>query len=87
MPAQWLNGDDRINGWLRIVGRLHPDATVAQAQHEMDRIAEHIKTISPDNAHVDFRLHVASVLDDLVKSSRPLLVILMGAVTFVLLIA
>jgi predicted permease len=87
MRPRWLEDDDRINAWLRIVGRLKPEATVEQAQAEMNTIAQRILEVAQDNAHVGFRLHVVSIHDDIVRRARPLLLVLMGAVTFVLLIA
>ncbi len=87
LPQQWLQNPDRINAWLRIVGRLEPGTTVAQAQEEMSALAVHLAEVAQDNAHVDFRLHVTPMLDDLVTKAKPMLLVLMGAVTFVLLIA
>ena len=87
MRPRWLADPDRINAWLRVVGRLKPGVTVAQVQEEMTAVGKHIAEISPDNAHVGFKLHVVPMLEDLTNRTRPLLLVLMGAVTFVLLIA
>ena len=87
MRPNWLADDDRINAWLRVVGRLKPGVTPEQAQADMNLIAERILEVAKDNAHVDFRLHVVPMLDDLVRRARPMILVLMGAVTFVLIIS
>src|SRR5262245_15639557 len=72
--------------FLRVVGRLKPGATEAQAQAELSAIAGRLEQQYPDyNTRKGF--HVESALRALVGDIRPALLILLGAVAFVLLIA
>ena len=87
LRPQWLQDTDRINAWLRLVGRLKPGVTVAQAQEDMSAIGVRIAEVAQDNAHVGFKMHVNSMLGDLTSRVRPMLYVLMGSVTFVMLIA
>jgi len=73
-------------GYLRVIGRLKPQVTIARAQAEMDTIARRLERQYPDdNAHQGIRL--ISAHEHLVGDVwRPLLTIF-GAVGCVLLIA
>lgn len=72
--------------FLRVIGRLKPGTSEAQAQAEADAIAARLAQQYPDtNAHKGF--HVESALKALVGDIRPALLILLGAVACVLLIA
>jgi len=41
--------DDRLNGWLNVVGRLKPGVTLEQAQHAMDPIAQRLEKLHPES--------------------------------------
>ncbi len=41
--------DDRLNGWLNVVGRLKPGVTLEQAQHAMDPIAQRLERLHPES--------------------------------------
>jgi putative ABC transport system permease protein len=71
--------------WLTIVGRLKPGISVAAAQAEMDTIASRLEAQYPSNAGIGIRL--VPMHEELVGDVRRPLVILLGAVCFVLLIA
>jgi predicted permease len=77
--------------WLRVVGRLKPDVSFRAAQVEMQRIFERIIRNSPSGfTHVnarDSKLRFMLLTERLVGSSRLALMVLFGAVAFVLLIA
>jgi putative ABC transport system permease protein len=77
----------RINVFLRVIGRLKDDATIASAQREVDALAEDLRGRFPikNTAGVAFRIE--PMHEDLVREVRPVILALMGAVTFVLLIA
>lgn len=79
---------NRGSHFLRAFGRLADDVSLEQAQTDMDRVALQIQEQSPD--YYDFPgwgVTVLSLHADLVEDVRPALLILLGAVGFVLLIA
>ena len=76
----------RNGGWWQVIARTRPDVTLAEAQSEMDAVAarlaaDHART----NAGVGAR--VIPLQTRQVASVRPVLLLLWGAVVFVLLIA
>ncbi|MGD8867509.1 MAG: ABC transporter permease [Gemmatimonadales bacterium] len=78
----------RSSHGLRGFGRLKPGITLARAQADMDAVARAMQEKSPD--YYDFPgwgLTVLSLHDDLVEDVKPALLVLLGAVGFVLLIA
>lgn len=70
----------------RLLARLKPGVTHEQAQGEMDSIAEHLKAERPDYRTNEFRVHVVPLHEDVVRSVRPLLLILFVSIGLVLLI-
>jgi len=85
------NPGPRGRHFLSVLARLRPGASMAQAQSEMTRYAIHTsQTIaraqhrfSPD----EHPLVLAGFQDEVVRSVRPAMLVLLGAVAFVLLIA
>ena len=72
--------------WLNVIGRLAPGVSLEQARAEMQGIdAQLAQEYSRQNASVFVTL--GSLRDEIVGNIRPLLLILFGAVSFVLLIA
>jgi putative ABC transport system permease protein len=72
--------------WLNVIGRLAPGVSREQARAEMDGItAQLAREYSQEDASVF--VTVGSLRDEIVGNIRPLLLILFGAVAFVLLIA
>jgi putative ABC transport system permease protein len=71
--------------FLPVVGRLKPGVTRAQAQADLDVIANQIEQQYPDMA--GYGVNVVPVLEQSVGPIRRALMILFGAVGFVLLIA
>ncbi|HEY1341558.1 MAG TPA: ABC transporter permease, partial [Bryobacteraceae bacterium] len=67
------------------VARLKPGATLEQAQAEMNVISRALEAQHPDDRN--WRVELAPLREDLAGKSRPTLLILAGAVAFVLLIA
>jgi putative ABC transport system permease protein len=75
-----------VGRFLTVVARLKPGATVPQAQSQMNTIAARIAEEYPDfNGY--WEANVVSVRDQISGDLRPALLILFGAVGFVLLIA
>ena len=100
MPANFLPGSEtrlwadlvikppRHRGPYYLTGeaRLKPGATMADARADLDAIHRRIEAENPlTNAHIAFQ--VTPLEDAIVGEVRPALLLLLGAVTFVLLIA
>jgi putative ABC transport system permease protein len=77
----------RLNVFLRVVGRMKPGVTATAANQDVERIAERARELYPITKAADTHYRVEPMHEDLVKDVRPAIVALMGAVTFVLLIA
>ncbi len=72
--------------FLRVIARLKPGVTEAQAQAEADGIAARLEQQFPDT-NTNKGIRIESALKALVGDIRPALLILLGAVACVLLIA
>jgi len=77
----------RTNVFLRMVGRLKPGVTLPQAQQQLDNIAADLRRRFPIKEAAGLRIRAEWMQDDLVSDVRPAIIALMGAVSFVLLIA
>src|SRR5262245_16961140 len=75
----------RYNHGMTVIGRLKHGVTIAQAQAEMDGIGARLDALY--YANLGFAVKVVSMHGDIVKRTRPALLMLVGAVGFVLLIA
>jgi|SRR5579859_947290 len=73
-------------GFLRMVGRLRPGMTVAQAQSEAEPIAAQLRGEAKEYANQSLHLTVASLQADDVRLVRPALLSLFAAVGLVLLV-
>jgi len=87
--GQWTDPtfrDRRISMGMNSIGRLKPGVSVEQARHDMDQIAQNLAVAYPD---VDKGTGIALVplKTDIVGDVRGILLVLLGAVGFVLLIA
>ena len=72
--------------WLRVFGRLAPGATMAQAHAEMNTIDARLAAAYPQ-ANAAIQIHMVPLRERVVGQVQPVLLILFGAVGFVLLIA
>jgi len=75
------------NEWLNLTARLKPGTSLAQAKSEMRDFAEQLKRTYPDNFGKRWTLSVKSLNELATGKIRPALLVLLGAVGFVLLIA
>jgi len=82
-----LDSASRINVIFQVVARLKPGTTLGAAQHQMDLVASGLRERFPIEKSVGAYLRVEPMRQYIVASVRPALLALMGAVTFVLLIA
>src|SRR5262249_50470883 len=88
IPLTYAPGDQmdsRSNHFVPLIGRLAPGVTVAQAQADVTAIARQLQTGFPENKGLGGL--VVPMRDQLTSGVRDALLILAGAVTFVLLIA
>jgi putative ABC transport system permease protein len=88
VPLAYAPGDNmnsRNNHYLYVIARLKPGVTLEQSQSEMARIASQLENEFPVNKGVGAK--VVSVREQLVGDVRTTLLVLLGAVAFVLLIA
>jgi putative ABC transport system permease protein len=76
----------RFMHWLNIVARLKAGVTAEQAQADMSRIAAGIARDDPV-AHTGTGIRIVSLHEQIVGNLRPILLVLLGTVGFVLLIA
>jgi putative ABC transport system permease protein len=77
---------ERASRHLRAIGRLKPGITLAAAQTEMNLIARQLQAEHPIE-DANSGIHLVTLREDLVSPGRPALVMLFGAVVFLLLIA
>ena len=78
---------NRINVFLRVIGRLKPGATIRQAQSEADAVAADLRERFTIIKTAGTYFRIEPMHADLVADVRPAMRALMGAVLFVLLIA
>lgn len=85
-PYGWRDQDRNPNGrWMTAVGRLKPGVTLAQAQTDMGGLVASYRKLYPD-FETGWGVNLVPVHADLSSPIRPTLVLLLGAVGFVLLI-
>lgn len=76
----------RFMHWLDVIVRLKPGISLEQAQAQLTAIASRIELDNPDS-HTGAGIKIAALHDEIVGSVRPVLLVVFGAVGFVLLIA
>jgi len=84
--AENYDEEERSARHLRAIARLKADVTLQQAQAEMQTIAARLEQEHPRH-NTDYSVRLAPIAEDTVGSMRPTLLMLFGAVAFVLLIA
>ena len=89
LPMGWGKRTTRTNEDYNIFGRMKSGVTLAQAQADVDRIVSGMKQQYPENypPSSGFMISVVPLLQQVVGDVRRPLLILLGAVGFVLLIA
>jgi putative ABC transport system permease protein len=87
MPLVWNFAPETRGGhFLQVVGRLKPGVTLEAAQAEMATLAGRLERQYPDS-NTGWTTLLVPLSDILVEEVRPALLLLLGAVAFVLLIA
>ena len=77
---------DDVNRQFIVLGRLKPGVSVTRAQAEMDAMAQQAATERPAT-HAGWSTHLRPIARQVTGQTRPVLMVLLGAVAFVLLIA
>ncbi len=77
---------DRTNHYLRAIGRLRAGVSIAQAQADLNAVAERLGRQYPDT-NAGHGVRVLGLVEDMTGGSRQFLAVLMGAAIFVLLLA
>jgi putative ABC transport system permease protein len=85
-PDELADGD-RTREYLNLVARLKPGVPLAQAGAEVHTLAQQLKGQYPDAYSGDWTLLVTPLSQRAIGPVRPALLVLLGAVGFVLLIA
>lgn len=84
--AELPDEKERSSRHLRAIARLRPGVTLEQAQSEMSLITRQLAQEHP-NDDASSSVHLVGLREDLIGRLRPALLLLFGAVGFVLLIA
>jgi putative ABC transport system permease protein len=71
--------------WLQVIGRLKPGVSMTQAQADMETIAASIVERDPQSE--GYGVNIVAYHEQIVGKVKPALLVLLGAVLFVLLIA
>ena len=90
MQLDRANRQNRGSHFLEVVARLKPGATMAQAENELAANVSQWQKVNPNSHTPDPQGHPMFMLgmqEDLVGGIKPALIMLLGAVGFVLLIA
>jgi putative ABC transport system permease protein len=82
-----MTDDQRTHEWLNLVARVRPGVPIAQASAEVRTLAEQLKRQYPDQYASDWSLVTTPLATPMAGNVRPALLVLLGAVGFVLLIA
>ena len=85
-PDQFAD-NRRTNEFLPFIGRLAPGVTLERAQSELHTFAVQLRTTYTQSYSPDWDLKVTGLADEASRGVRSGLLILLGAVAFVLLIA
>jgi len=85
-PDQFAD-NRRTNEFLPFIGRLTPGVTLERAQSELHTLAVQLRTTYTQSYSPDWDLKVTALADEASRGVRSGLLILLGAVAFVLLIA
>jgi putative ABC transport system permease protein len=85
-PDQFAD-NRRTNEFLPFIGRVAPGVTLERAQSELHTLAVQLRTTYTQSYSPDWDLKVTALADEASRGVRSGLLILLGAVAFVLLIA
>jgi putative ABC transport system permease protein len=87
LSPEQLSDNNRTNEYLTLVARLRPGITVDRARGDMKAFASQLRAQYPNQYASDWTLKVTPMNEKVSGRIRPALLVLLGAVGFVLLIA
>ena len=87
LSPEQLSDNNRTNEYLTLVARLRPGITVERARGDMKAFASQLRAQYPTQYASDWTLKVTPMNEKVSGRIRPALLVLLGAVGFVLLIA
>ncbi|MBX6333701.1 MAG: ABC transporter permease, partial [Gemmatimonadaceae bacterium] len=87
LPPEAFTPREYTHEWLNLVARMKPGVTLGQAARDMRAFAAQLKRDYADTFPPDWTLEVKNLMDVRTGAIRPALLVLLGAVGFVLLIA
>lgn len=87
LPSETFDDRNRTNEQYTAIARLKPGATLEQAQADITVLAEQLKKEHPGTYMKDWTVLLTTLSQKALGDIRPALLILLGAVSFVLLIA
>jgi predicted permease len=82
-----LRPGDRSNAFLQVIARLRPDVTIEQAQAQMEAIAARLAEQVPPDRRIEGGVRIMTLHERVVRGVRPLLLVFLEAVGFLLVIA
>ncbi len=87
LTPEQFSDNNRTSEFLTLVARLKPAITIERARSDMKAFASQLKAQFPNSYPTDWTLKVTSMNEKVSGDIRPALLVLLGAVGFVLLIA
>jgi putative ABC transport system permease protein len=86
-PATDPRRANRAQAFLRVIARLKPGATMAQARDDVAAVGRRLRDEHPDTHAADTAIRLVSLHEEVTGRSAPMLRLLQGAVVLVLLVA
>jgi putative ABC transport system permease protein len=86
-PATDVRRGNRAQGFLRVIGRLKPGSSMAQADDDLAAIGRRLRDEYPDSHGADKSLRIVSLHEEMTGQSAPMLRTLLAAVALVLFVA
>jgi putative ABC transport system permease protein len=86
-PATDVRRGNRANGFLRVIARLNPGVTLAQARDDLEAVGRRLRDQFPDSHGTDSGIRIVPLQEEMTGRSAPMLRMLFAAVVLVLLVA
>ena len=86
-PATDVRRGNRANGFLRVIARLNPGVTLAQARDDLEAAGRRLREQYPDSHGTDTGIRMVPLHEEMTGRSAPMLRMLFAAVVLVLLVA